>query len=346
MAIKKNEDGTYTADFYKRDPFTNRITRIRKKGFKTKKAANEYIITSGQDVLSKTIRFDKLLDIYLDSRESRDVTKEQQRRHCEIYFPYMKREFSSISKAELINFRNTIADMDLATVTKNKIIHIVKAVFEFGSFIYECPNNAKKLNTFKSKYEEQKEMQIWEPEEFYQFIQNVDNYVYKAFFTLLYNTGMRRGEARALYKTDIIDKSVNISKSMRRAEDSMNFPKTKSSIRTIKLDDYTYTMLKPLLALPGKYLFGEDSPISNNAIQYHFAAAIKKAGVKKIRLHDLRHSHASLLINSGANIVAVSKRLGHSDINQTLTTYTHMLKKSEDDLLSILNEEVKKNGLK
>lgn len=67
---------------------------------------------------------------------------------------------------------------------------------------------------------------------------------------------------------------------------------------------------------------------------------ISAAQLKKIlrRLHDLRHSHATLLINSGVNIVAVSKRLGHSSINQTLKTYTHLLKNTDDELINTLEK--------
>ena len=66
--------------------------------------------------------------------------------------------------------------------------------------------------------------------------------------------------------------------------------------------------------------------------------AIKKSGVKRIRIHDLRHSHATILINSGVNIVAVSKMLGHSNINQTLKTYTHLLESTNDELVDRIIE--------
>ncbi|MBQ1324985.1 MAG: tyrosine-type recombinase/integrase, partial [Solobacterium sp.] len=69
----------------------------------------------------------------------------------------------------------------------------------------------------------------------------------------------------------------------------------------------------------------------------NFNKAIAKAGVRKIRIHDLRHSHASLLINNGVNIVAVSKRLGHSNIEQTLQTYTHLLEKTDSQMLEIIS---------
>lgn len=63
---------------------------------------------------------------------------------------------------------------------------------------------------------------------------------------------------------------------------------------------------------------------------------IKIKWIKKIRVHDLRHSHATNLINGGANIVAVSRRLGHADISMTLKVYTHLLKKTEEDLVNYI----------
>ena len=65
--------------------------------------------------------------------------------------------------------------------------------------------------------------------------------------------------------------------------------------------------------------------------------------MKPICIHDLRHSHATWLINSGVNIVAVSKRLGHASINQTLKTYTHLLQKTNDEMMDTI--ESFKNGV-
>ena len=65
---------------------------------------------------------------------------------------------------------------------------------------------------------------------------------------------------------------------------------------------------------------------------------VKKLGLKNIRLHDFRHSHASLLINEGINIVAISKRLGHESIKITLDTYSHLMDGSEDKLISVLDK--------
>ena len=61
-----------------------------------------------------------------------------------------------------------------------------------------------------------------------------------------------------------------------------------------------------------------------------------KAVVKKIRIHDFRHSHASLLLSKNVPITVISERLGHSDINMTLNTYSHMIPKDEDKAIYAL----------
>ncbi|MEA4821894.1 MAG: site-specific integrase [Erysipelotrichales bacterium] len=203
---------------------------------------------------------------------------------------------------------------------------------------YDIEDKSKALKNIKMKYEERKEFEVWNDDEFKLFINCIQNEIYKAFFTLLYYTGMRKGEAKALYKSDLSDHAVNIKKSMRKGSDTISFTKTKSSERIVRLDSKTYALITPLKATEGLYLFGDEEPLSNTTIQRIFDKGIKESGVKSIRIHDLRHSHATNLINAGANIVAVSKRLGHSDISITLRVYTHLMKRSEDELIAILEK--------
>ena len=134
-----------------------------------------------------------------------------------------------------------------------------------------------------------------------------------------------------------------IDKTIKHNKQGVRAPKTASSVRKIKLDKYTLEILKPLLAKDGPYLFGDFEPLGITTIQRAFDKAIAAANadghpLKKIRIHGLRHSHATILINNGVNIVAVSKRLGHSDINMTLKVYTHLLEKNADELVDKLEE--------
>ena len=85
------------------------------------------------------------------------------------------------------------------------------------------------------------------------------------------------------------------------------------------------------------FVFGGLVPISDQTLRRRFDYFADKAGVKKIRIHDLRHSHASLLINKGQNILIVSKRLGHSDITQTLNTYSHLMPNMQVEIIGALN---------
>ena len=93
-----------------------------------------------------------------------------------------------------------------------------------------------------------------------------------------------------------------------------------------------FSKMQPIKAV------AERSNVSSTSAARIFDKAIKDSGVTKIRLHDLRHSHATWLINNGVNIVAVSKRLGHNSINETLKTYTHLLECSDQNMMNKINE--------
>ena len=69
------------------------------------------------------------------------------------------------------------------------------------------------------------------------------------------------------------------------------------------------------------------------------------AGVKKIRIHDFRHSHASLLLSFGVPITVISQRLGHSDINMTLNTYSHLVPRDEDKAINMINNLIDCNPI-
>jgi len=86
------------------------------------------------------------------------------------------------------------------------------------------------------------------------------------------------------------------------------------------------------------FIFGGLEPLSPSTIGRRKNKYCDKADVKKIRIHDFRHSHASLLLSKNVPITVISQRLGHSDINMTLNTYSHMIPKDEDKAIDILNQ--------
>ena len=86
------------------------------------------------------------------------------------------------------------------------------------------------------------------------------------------------------------------------------------------------------------FVFGGVRPLPETTIQVKKNEYCKEAGVKQIRIHDFRHSCASLLINQGASIALVSKYLGHGNVSITLNTYTHMFKNELQNMTDILNK--------
>lgn len=343
MAVRKEKDKTWTLDYRYFDIATQSTKRYKKRGFESKsKALAWFNENAKKETVSSSMTFEDLFKACQKDSDAAEDTKRDKlnstKRHLNALF---SKQYNLMSKSDFSEWRIYIDNLDLSTTTKNQLITRIKATTKYAYNIFDLDDKAKHLKKFKRELHEQKEMETWTNEEFLQFIQCVDNTVYNYFFRLLFYTGMRRGEARALHKDDLLSsKEVRINKSMRRNVEKVT--KTKSSVRTIEIDDDTYTKCSELKSLEGCYLFGGIESISNSQIQRYFDLGIKLSGVKKIRLHDLRHSHATILINKGANIVAVSKRLGHSSVKTTLSTYTHLMKDSNDGMMNLINNLDKK----
>ena len=86
------------------------------------------------------------------------------------------------------------------------------------------------------------------------------------------------------------------------------------------------------------YIAGGSKPLSRTNITRQKDNAVKRSGVKRITIHQFRHSHATNLINDGVNVVAVSRRLGHSDVSMTLKVYTHLFQKIDIELVENLEK--------
>lgn len=174
----------------------------------------------------------------------------------------------------------------------------------------------------------------------------------------LYLCGLRIGEARGLQWKDIDwdRKTIWINKQVQSINNySSSYyvcnTKTDSSNRKIPLCDELYNDFKEYYNFLSHYknfnedfyCFGNDfgiTPISYQQAQRRKGVVAEKAGIREIRLHDFRHSCASLLINNGANITIVSKYLGHSDINETLHTYSHMFESGLNSVVNTINNIV------
>lgn len=202
------------------------------------------------------------------------------------------------------------------------------------------------IENINADQEIKKEMDFWTFDEFQKFISVIENdETYKTFFEALYVTGCRRGEMLAIGRNDIDENAniLSISKSITIRADGapwkITTPKNKYSVRKIYIP---HSLAVRMVALEekhhGTFVFGGDEPLRPTSIDRNMRKYVDKAGVKRIRVHDLRHSCASYLISKGVSILAVSKRLGHATTQQTLNTYSHMMPSDQQYLEGILNE--------
>ncbi len=205
-------------------------------------------------------------------------------------------------------------------------------------------------NPFKIDYvkksEVKKEMNFFTPEEYAAFRDIIDDEMYGLIFDVLYWTGIRKGELLALTFEDIDfdNRQLIIRKTYDYRNHETTTPKCRSSYRNVML---TTKLVDSLLKhveqckqyagfKTGLFVFGLDKPISSTTLERKKNQYCRLANVKKIRIHDFRHSHVSLLINNEISDFDISKRLGHSR-DMVNNTYGHWFKKNQLKIIEKLD---------
>ena len=169
------------------------------------------------------------------------------------------------------------------------------------------------------------------------------------FFSIAFYTGLRKGEIHALKWSDIDGEYLSVKRSIsqkQRGEDRETAPKNKSSVRTLQIP---LPLLEILQGHKSRWekqegftddyrICGGTNPLRDSTLSKMNAKFAKMAGVKQIRIHDFRHSHATLLANEGINIQEIARRLGHSDVTMTWNTYSHLYPREEERAVKILNK--------
>lgn len=366
--IGKTPNGMY----YFRASYTDSLTgkRIRKKvsGYKTKKeakVAEEDFLRKESDTSSTSLHLEDVALDYLEHRKPYiQITSHQnnERIFRKYIFPYFKRKkLVDITKLDCRRFVDKIALIDRSTKTKNEVITLFKAAFRHAEEYFDLKSNpSRNIKRLPKDMNEEKKSDIWTIEEFNKFISAYDlndpvSFRWATFFTTVFWTGMRRGESLALTFDDIDfkTKTISIHKSITQKRKGQGVvvksPKTKSSIRTISLDDKTFSMIlseyDSRCLEPGfksdQFIFSRFQdpylPFSDTTIETNKNKIADKMRIKRIRFHDFRHSHASILIGNGVDIVVVSARLGHSSVDLTYKIYAHLLPSAERKALETIN---------
>lgn len=253
-------------------------------------------------------------------------------------------------------WRAEMMKVDISNSYKNEIQKFLKIVINWAVKTYGFNMNKfyGRMEPFTSASDIKKEMDFYTLEEFNQFISSAPNLQIKCMYETLYYCGLRRGEARGLQWKDVnwIDKRLSVTKQAvtHGSENSTNYeltkPKTQKSNRILPIAEILFRDLKQLYEEQKQFaefneewfIFGNFIPITFYQMRHKNIEIARDAKIKRIRLHDFRHSCASLLINNNANIAVVSQFLGHASIEETLDTYTHMFKDKLECVVNTINK--------
>lgn len=329
-----------------------------KRGFLTKKEALEweksFILKSNSNI---TMRLGDFVDIYLSEMKPKLKynTFLMKRNIIETHIlPYLANiSLSSITPSTIVNWQNSVIESGLkngkgfSPTYLRSINSQLSAIFNYACKFYGLPHNPIRIAGSMGKKKTSFEMKYWTSGEFEKFCEiAVDDDLAYCIFRILFYTGCRLGELLALTPADFNFKenTMSISKSYQRlkGEDVITTPKTNSSIRKISIPQFLSNEIQDYIS--SVYKIAETDrifQISKSALSLKLKKYANLAGLKPIRIHDLRHSAATYyLYELGANAITVSKLLGHEKISLTLDTYTHNDPKSQKILADLADKQV------
>ena len=336
---------------YRYTDWQGKRRKSTKRGFATKREAEEwlrnFLITQKADFDMKFEDFWKMYCADMETR-LREHTMRTKKYIVELkILPYFgNKRVNDITAADIRQWQNELIKMGYSPTYLKTINNQLSAIFNYAVRYYDLKSNpcAKAGSMGKSKAEE---MDFWTGEEFRKFIDSVMNkrLSYMAFMTM-YWTGMRMGELLALNPkdVDIEKKTISITKSYQRLgkKDVITPPKTPKSKRVITIPEFLAADIKDYM--DSLYDLQEDDrlfPITKYYLEHEMQRGIKESGVKRIRVHDLRHSHASMLIELGFSPLEIANRLGHEKVETTLNTYSHLYPNKQTKLAERLDREYK-----
>lgn len=356
MSVSKMKDGKRWYVFVRYKDWTGQTKQHKKEGFDTRAAAKEYeaeFLAKKNGSPDMTVK--SLYELYMEDCKSRlkPTTYAQKEflfeRHVIPHLGSLIVE--QVTPPQIRKWQNTLLSATMGEDGKpysqtylKTVNNQVSAMFNFGVKYYGLKSNPCRLAGTMGK-KKADAMQFWTVPEFEQFLSAVSNKPRSVImFSLLFWTGMRIGELLALTPADFdLDAgSVSVTKNFARlnGEDLILEPKTPKSRRTILMPPALTDMVKQYLSMiyevaPNDRIFDGNT---KRYAQSEMERGSKLSGVKRIRIHDLRHSHASLLIELGYSPLLIAERLGHENIETTLQTYSHLYPNKQSELAAKLGE--------
>ena len=300
------------------------------------------------------LKFEIAYQLYIDYvslKQKPTSVIDLKRKFDNLIVPYFKnKKIKKITNSDYLDWQNQIEKKGFTYGYKRNLNYCMTAFYDFLILYHNVKKNIPRIvGNFKNNDIKKNYIKTWSVEEFKRFINVIDDPIYKTLFLFLFTTGCRKSEALALNFNDINNNIVSINKSISKdlinGERLILSPKTKKSIRNILIDDKLNDQIKNLQEYysikynnfnKNFFVFGGNKPIACTTLDRKMKTYCLKSNVKKIRVHDLRHSHATLLFENNISIATISKRLGHCSIKTTLDVYVHA-EEQEKKAVDLLN---------
>lgn len=354
MSVYKEEKtGTWRV-LYRYTDWTGEKKQTQKRGFKTKREAQAWereqmnLVSSSLDMT-----FQSFVERYREDKAGRikENTWEMKNHIIETkLLPYFgKLKISSITPQQIITWQNELLNYKddkgkaYSPVYLKTVHNQLSAIFNHAVRYYNLRENpCTKAGSMGKK--KNRQMLFWTKEEYLKFADAMmDKPMSFYAFEMLYWCGIREGELLALTPADFdFEKgTVTINKSYQRlkGQDVITTPKTEKSNRTITMPQFLTDEIQDYLKM--QYDIGEDErmfTITKSYLHREMDRGSKEAGVKRIRIHDLRHSAISLLIDMGFSATAIADRVGHESIDITYN-YAHLFPSKQKEMAEKLNME-------
>ena len=336
------------------DEHGNLVKQSKKRGFDTKKEAVEaerMAFTVVEENAFHDIKFHQVAHHYLELYQARNKARSYYdiRRQIERHIlPTFGDKFiSGIKPKNILDWQLSLRKKAYS-IKYMQVIHTTQSsIFNHAIKYFELEKNpCTVVGNFTSK--EKKEMLFWTIDEFHLFLESIDNLKDYAIFYTLFWTGVRKGELLGLQwkDIDVARRMIHITKAVNRfgtgGHWELTTPKTLSLIRDIliinTLSDLLQNLYEQSKAIIGfnddYFVFGSDKPLSFTGLDRIYKGYITASSVKRIRIHDFRHSYATALIELGVDIMLLAKMLGHSSREQIFSTYGHLYPNKQHEVIA------------
>ena len=333
--------------------WTGKEIHKKKRGFNTKKEALQW----ERDFISQAdgslgMKFKDFVALYMKDADPRLRKTTLANKHYlfnKKVLPYFgEMPISAIKPTDIRNWQNELINYrqpngrGYSPTYLRTINNQLTAAFNFAVKFYGLRENpCHKVGTMGKKNAD--EMLFWTNEEFKGFIEAMESRpVGYTIFMVMYYTGLRVGELPALTPEDIGFNRhiISVNKNYQRlnGKDYIYPPKTEAGYREVAMPNVLENCLKDYLAKlydvqPADRIFPYDKGWVGRQMKY----GCDKSGTQKIRVHDVRHTHAGLLIDMGCTPLLVAERLGHERVQTTMDTYSHLYPNKQTEVAAQLD---------